>query len=288
MLLKKMLKKIRGINLPPAEHAFRKGCYARSTKGLRESLSKARDEKSFNKLFKGPFPLLELLEKSNFQWALAHDRRWSNWKFGAANNLERSGCLVFVIANLWILFNNSKGVDRKDIKFIRDTIVHKGYRMWKMSKKSPVLNWTKVSLKSLKKKFSEVQEVSTRKEAFSILGKPKGIGGSMYAIDEFLSACCGLEAYVQTRVYDIQEMLDCLHGGNPVIVRVNRGILLQKDPTEGHYAILLGFDENQRAAVLLDSSSKDGIMMVPIEVFIDSMLHDEAMVSAWNTMPSKH
>lgn len=206
--------------------------------------------------------------------------------FGAVNTVEKSGCVAFVAYNLLVLCG-MEGLCSFDE--IVKLAVENGYRMWRFKNSKKVLNLSSISMSGVQEAFSddpEVQACANLKDVEDLLGKPVGIGGSMYFIDEFIGFIGDSKPYTTTRLYTIMSVLDSLSRAIPVPVRVNYGHMLN-DPTktEGHYVILLGFEGDH--AVIVDSSAPDGIYECPSQRFLESMVMDtkKGLTCAWNAVP---
>ena len=174
-----MLNEIRGCNRSPSEHQARKQIYAESGKDLRTSILSMLGRNDFkDMLINGDYPLLEVI-KGKHEFALAQDPRWKDKRFGAVGLVGRAGCLVFTTYNMLYLLGKGKGIS---VQEILEIVVRKGYRMWKFSDRREALNWPEVTLDRIKETYpdEEVQKCTSIEEAVEVLGKPWGIGGSMY------------------------------------------------------------------------------------------------------------
>lgn len=90
-----------------------------------------------------------------------------------------------------------------------------------------------------------------------------------------------------TRIHSISELLDNLKDGIMVPVRVENSIYHDTPfRTGGHYVILVGFIN--KYALVVDTSSKDGINVVPAKRFVNSIVgnHDD-LICAWNLRPCR-
>lgn len=284
-MLDRNYKQIGDMTVSPEEHKFRKQCSALSTKTLCESISSLlRDtDQLFEGLKKGSYPLLERAEKMMGEWVLASDPRWKDWIFGCVNTLEKSGCLPFCALNFLILSGKAHDILPSEIKEFTDDLVEKGYRRWHFANSTKNLGWSEITMDLIRHEFPELKD-NNDEEIREILGKPEGIGGAMLYLDQLLAVYCGLKPYEETRCSTWQEVLNCLYNGSPVPVRIDLGIIGEDASTGGHYATLLGFNNNQEA-VLLDSSADAGIRVVPAERLLKSMIYQKTMVTAWNAMP---
>lgn len=284
-MLDRSYKQIGDMTVSPENHKLRKRCATISTQTLCESISSfLRDTNQlFEGLKKGSYPLLERAEQMMGKWVLASDPRWKDWSFGCANTLEKSGCLPFCALNLLILTRKAYDITPREVKEFTDDLVEKGYRRWHFANSTKNLGWSEINMDLIRHEFPEF-EANNDEEILKILGEPQGIGGAMFYLDQLLAVYCGLKPYEETRCSTWQEVLNCLQDGSPVPVRIDLGISDGNASTGGHYATLLGFNNNQEA-VLLDSSADAGIRVVPAERLLNSMLYPKTMVCAWNTMP---
>ena len=135
------------------------------------------------------------------------------------------------------------------------------------------------------------QEVMTaferdKEEAYQIIGRPLGIGGSMYFLDQLIADTVDKEPYKSTRVWTVGQLLDNLKKGYPVPVRVGNATY-RDDPSlkGGHYVVLIGFENGN--AVLVDSDEPTGIFKCPWERFFSAMIQDQGLISAWDTTGEK-
>ena len=95
--------------------------------------------------------------------------------------------------------------------------------MWKFENRKTVFGWPTITLCKAKKAFSsepQLQECTSLEEAYQIIGRPLGIGGSMYFLDQLIADTVGKEPYKSTRVWTVGQLLDNLKKGYPVPVRV--------------------------------------------------------------------
>lgn len=275
------ISEVRGMQLPFEEHQERQRIYRKSSSQLLSSLREIK-EGELPTYDAADFPLLKFAEEnSKWEIPLASDSRWANKPFGAVNSLEKAGCLVFCVCNMLHLLG-----EKAEVLQVAKVAVEKGFRFWKFQNDPRSFNWDKVTLSKIKEHFPDFSNVDNLEEALKILGKPLGIGGHCYFIDEVISLITGNIPYQETKIYSWQQIVDNLQNGYPVPIRINRGLLMGQKPSEGHYVNLIGMrDQN---VVIVDSSAPEGIIEVQIDRFILAAIHDGNRVTAWCSMPSKH
>lgn len=275
------LNQVRDCNISKSEHQRRKELYAKSGEDLRNSILSQLDKNEFkDMLISGDYPLLDVI-KEKHAVALAQNPIWKDKRFGAVGLVGRAGCLVFTTYNMLYLLGMEKGIS---VQEILEIVVRKGYRMWKFSNRREALNWPEVTLDRIKETYpdEDVQKCTSTEEAEAIIGKPWGIGGSMYFIDEVIAFLAKTRPYEDTRIWSYMEMLDNLHKGIPVPIRVNNAIYKNDESLkQGHYANLVGFDKDGNA-VLVDSHTEGGFYKCPYDSFFRAVIADPGYISAWN------
>jgi len=277
------LKNVRECNRRPSEHQERKEIYSQSGKNLRTSILSQLEKKEFKDLLNsGNYPLLEVIKEKQ-EYALAQDPRWKDKRFGAVGLMGQAGCLVYTTYNMLYLTN--KLDENTSVPAIQEIVENKGYRMWHFSHRKEALNWPEVTLTNIKAQYPEIEEVqkcTSIEDAEKVLGKPCGIGGSMYFLDEVIALVWRMSPYVDTRIWTCFGLLDNLHDGIPVPIRVNNRIYWNDEAKqEGHYTILVGFDKDGNA-VLVDSHTEKGIYKCPYDRFFRAVVADPDLISAWN------
>lgn len=281
---KSILSQVRECDRSYSEHQARKQIYAESGKDLRTSILSMLGRNDFkDMLINGDYPLLEEVIKEKHEFALAQDPRWKDKRFGAVGLMGQAGCLVYTTYNMLYLTNKLE--EQTTVHAIQKTVESKGYRMWRFSDREEALNWPEVTLDKIKAKYSEmecVQKCTSVKDAETILGKPRGIGGSMYFLDEVIAIAFEMKAYADTRIWTTLELMDNLKMGIPVPIRVNNRLYWNAEDMEGgHYTILVGFDQDGNA-VLVDSHTEEGIYKCPYDRFFKAVVQDPGFMSAWN------
>lgn len=278
-----ILSLVRDCDRSPSEHQARKQIYAESGKDLRTSiLSMLERENLKDFLSSSYYPLLDVIKTRN-EFALSQNPQWKDKPFGAVGLMGQAGCLVYATYNMLYLANMID--EETSVPAIQKTVESKGYRMWRFSDREEALNWPEVTLDKIKAKYSEmecVQKCTSVEDAETILGKPRGIGGSMYFLDEVIAIAFKMKAYDDTRIWTTLRLIDNLQMGIPVPIRVNNRIYWNTEDMEGgHYTILVGFDKDGNA-VLVDSHSEEGIYKCPYDRFFKAVVQDPGLMSAWN------
>lgn len=219
---------------------------------------------------------------------LASDPIFSNIKFGAIGTLQSSGCVVFVSAYIIDQFLNR----RFDICEWTDMVVEKGYRFWCFEKYPKVSFSSKnVDLSEAKKKLSgiapEIQNCDNLEKLYEVVGQVKGIGGSMYLIDNVIFELSGGNIYEsmnvilhRTRLCSVSKIVENLISGFMVPIRVNNAIYHDDRTREGgHYVILIGIEDGE--AYVLDSSI--GFVKLPFRRLMKAMVANDGLIAAWDT-----
>ena len=213
--------------------------------------------------------------------------KWHNHPFGAVNTVQKAGCLAFVSKVLLDEFTTHN----EPMEFIIREIEEKHYRSWKLANRSKTLSMPRATVEGIKAAFpndAEIQGCSTLDEIYAVAGEPVGIGGNMFFIDNLLYAISDddspIEIYTDTRIFYVDEILNCLEENCPVPFRVGNNIY-RGDPnaTGGHYATLYGFDKGE--AVIVDSNidQNGGIYRISIQQLFDAMTENPDLVCAWDT-----
>ncbi len=276
------ISKIRECWIPPVEHSNRQLLYSASG-DLLEGSVKTRleylDETEYD-IQHMQFPLLDVIRERH-EFATSDDPRWKDKPFGAVNTVEKAGCLAFTAYNMLYLLGLEQYASMEELL---DTIVQKGYRVWKFENCKEYLSWPKITLSQIKKKYAtrEVKKCTSLEEVYQILGKPVGIGGYMYFLDELIALEADVKPYEDTRLWTVQEMLENLKAGYPVPIRVGNATYRNDETLKGgHYVILVGFRNGR--AVTVDNAVIGGIYECPIEQFFKAVIEDKKKVSGWNT-----
>lgn len=246
-----------------------------------------------------------LLKREYNELAFAKD--YADMPFGIVGTVERAGVLGLYAHNSFYAltstdFYKSNGYIPTVKEFIKDAAT-KGFRMW-CCENFPYISfgWTEIKVKEIKKVFlsnsrflkeatpeviSSLKNAKTPEDVIKVLGRPHGIGGSMYYFDELI-ANFGVRvrdvhpiAYRDTRLHNIHEIFENLWKGIGVIVRVQNSIYLD-DPekVEGRYVTLIGFEGT--TAVLLDSSIEGGIFKCPAERLFKAMIANVGLIGVFD------
>ncbi len=246
-----------------------------------------------------------LLKREYNELAFAKD--YADMPFGIVGTVERAGVLGLSAHNSFYAltstdFYKSNGYIPTVEEFINDAAT-KGFRMW-FCENYPYISfgWTEIKVKEIKKVFlsnsrflkeatpeviSSLKNAKTPEDVIKVLGRPHGIGGSMYYFDELIANFAVRVrdvhpiAYRDTRLHNIHEIFENLWKGIGVIVRVQNSIYLD-DPekVEGRYVILIGFEGT--TAVLLDSSIEGGIFKCPAERLFKAMIANVGLIGVFD------
>ena len=218
----------------------------------------------------------------------ASNPKWKDMPFGPVGTIETAGCVVLTAKVILDYF----GYSDITIEDITRLCVSKGYRMWRFPQLSKSLNLEKISLDAIKKEFpynSEVISCNTLSDLYDKFGKPMGIGGSVYFIDNLISVLSEerekLNIGYDTRIRNINVLFDNLKNGIPVPMRVNNRIYLDNPhKKEGHYVTLIGI--NDGIATVIDTS-KQHFYSLPFERLMQSAITDPDLTCIWDLQPIK-
>ena len=267
------------LNLPhfklsPREHILRQCNHEESAKDLRSSI-----ENYLNSSERRTGVIVDLPDEI----PMASNPKWKNRTFGAVNTVEKSACVAFVSKVI---------LDHFGYKISMLSLLHeierKGYRVWKLEKRSEKLYLSYPDLERIQDYFPDdldIQYCSNLADLYDIAGKPVGIGGSMFLIDNVINYISenDLKIANDTRIHSIDQLFKNIVNGYPVPLRVNNSIY-HDDPkkTGGHYITLFGIVNNQ--AILVDSSldQNSGIVNIPFDRLLKAMIVDENLICAWN------
>lgn len=207
--------------------------------------------------------------------------------FGPVGTVMSSGCVAFVSAYIIEHY-----IDRRlEMRRWINTVVEKGYRSWRFEK-FPKVSFTskEVDLDVVKKKLGTVDpkilECESTEELFQVTGKPEGIGGSMFLIDNVIVQLSkdkvkgDMTSIIEkTRISSVKDIINNLHNGYMVPMRVNNSIYHEDSSrTGGHYVILVGLNNGE--ACVMDSLI--GFKRLPLRRLIEAALADEGLISCWD------
>ena len=214
----------------------------------------------------------------------ASDPSLKDMPFGPVGTIETSGCIVLTAKVILDYFGYSDII----VEDILETCVSKGYRMWKFPKLSKSLNLEKMSLDDIKKEFQNNSEVITCKtlsDLYNKFGKPYGIGGSVYFLDNLIALLSNesekLNIGYHTRIRNINILISNLEKGIPVPMRVNNRIYLDNPHKKGgHYVTL--FAIKYGSAIVVDTSKEKGLYCLPFERLMEAAIEDPDLTCVWD------
>lgn len=220
------------------------------------------------------------------QIVLQSDPIFQNAPFGAVGTLQSAGCVVFVTAYI-ISYYTEKQVD---IIKLGEEVAQKGYRSWKFENFPDSFTNSKIDLKEVHQKLgksdSRILKCMDLESLYKITGKPQGIGGSVFLVDNVIKELWKKEStddikeYIEkTRLDNIWEIYANIRKKVMVPLRVNNSIYYNDVKRKGgHYVILIGFDYGN--AVVLDSLN--GFFRLPFRRLMEAASADENLIAVWD------
>ena len=276
---------LRGFIVTPEEHRARQEAHLRAGEKFRESIKDLGpvDVDDINHMRS----LAERCQEEYFP--LASNPVVKDIPFGPVGTLETSGCVVFVTAQLMKMYDFADG--DVDINEWTKEVVEKGYRSWRFEN-FPKVSFTskEVDLGEVKKKLGmlepKILKCESTEELFQLTGKPEGIGGSMFLIDNVIAQLSKgnisgdmTSILGKTRISSVQDIISNLFNGYMVPMRVNNSIYhADQARTGGHYVILVGLYNGE--AHVLDSLI--GFKRLPFRRLIEAALADESLIACWD------
>ena len=202
--------------------------------------------------------------------------------FGAANTVERAGCVCFV--SYYMMWDYANVRPQFTFEEWVKEVVEKGYRTWKFKNYPGTFTSPKVDIDEVLARFADKADLmccATETQLLDKLGPAVGIGGSMYLLDNVIaeirenSLCKPVE---DTRLTSVSAILNGLEKWTYVPMRVNNGIY-HDDPTmkEGHYVTLYGIED--QTALVWDSSI--GKVRLPFERLMKAAVADKGLIAVW-------
>lgn len=230
---------------------------------------------------------IRLFSKYPHNLILQSDPIFETIPFGPVGTVMSSGCVAFVSAYIIEHY-----IDRRlEMRAWANTVVEKGYRSWRFEN-FPKVSFTsrEVDLDEVKKKLGmlepKILKCESTEELFRLTGKPEGIGGSMFLIDNVIAQLSKgnisgdmTSILGKTRISSVQDVISNLFNGYMVPMRVNNSIY-HADParTGGHYVILVGLYDGE--AHVLDSLI--GFKRLPFRRLIEAALADDGLIACWD------
>ncbi len=207
---------------------------------------------------------------------LASDENWRDVPFGAANDMEHSGCIVFVAKLLLDYYQIQTSV-----LGLKDLIVESGYRAWRFENSSKNFFTPRATLEeALQVLPSSVDKskIKSLEEAIPYTGEPIGVGGMHILLDNIIAEYSGVEPVLKTRLRNVCEVLWNLALDRMVPMLVDNSVYKNSPREKGRHFVILVSVRDQMATVI-DSSI--GYHKIPITQLL------EATTVAWNVPPRK-
>ena len=233
-------------------------------------------------------------------FAYQKDERWANIPFGVVNTIGNAGSLIFCSDDLLILCSSLTGmkVEKPSLSYdnneaaVRELtrlIVQKGYRSWKFKNFPKTLSLPKIKLIAVKEVLAncpEIQKCKSTKEFENFLGKPVGIGGHMFFLDELIALIGkdGTAPYRATRLESFWQIVNNIKYEIPVPMRVNNSIFYgDYSLTGGSYVICVGFENGN--AIVIDANYKHFLRTIPVVTLYHSIVADNGLTCVWDASP---
>lgn len=276
----------------PEEHAKRSSNHQHACKSFVESVKQLNgDYSSFDKLNCGA----ELPDMVPF----ASNPKWKDLPFGAANTCGNAACSALqtsVVLNYLDNIASDKRIFADLTPSVMDVIhelTHKGYRSWKLANKPSTMTEPEATLEGIKKHFpddDEIQKCDDVNKIFEQFGKPEGIGGSIYWLDNVIKLFSFnnyIDIACQTRVHTVENAVENLSNGIVVPIRVQNSVYLgDENHSGGHYVTWFRIEEGM--AVIVDTAMEErcGIYRIPVKQLLDAIVFNPGMAVVWDVEPA--
>lgn len=276
----------------PEEHAKRNNNHRNACKDFVESVKQLSGNYSI-------FDDLECGAELPDMVPFASNPKWKDLPFGAANTCGNASCSALQ-AKVVLNFLDNASSDKRIFADLNPSVLdviyeltHKGYRSWKLANKSGTMIAPVATLEVIKKRFpddDEIQKCQTLNEAFERCGKPEGIGGSIFWLDNVIKLFSfddSIEIAKQTRIHTVSKLINNLSHGIVVPIRVQNSVYLgEENHSGGHY--VTWFRVENGMAVIVDTAMEGscGIYKLPVKQVIEAIVANPGMAVVWNAEPA--
>lgn len=278
----------------PEEHAKRSSNHQNACKSFVESVEQLGGNYSiFDKMNCGA----ELPDMVPF----ASNPKWKDLPFGAVSTCGIASCSALQ-TSVVLDFLDSIVSDKKVFVDLNPSVLdviheltQKGYRSWKLANKSGTMIAPKATLEVIKNRFPDdnnIQDCQTTDEVFEKFGKPEGIGGSIYWLDNVIKLFAfndSIEIAKQTRIHTVDQLINNFSHGIVVPIRVQNSVYLgDKNHPGGHYVTWFRIEDGM--AVIVDTAMEErcGIYKIPVKQVLEAIITNPGMAVVWNIEPAFH
>lgn len=276
----------------PEEHAKRNNNHQNACKDFVESVKQLSGNYSI-------FDDLECGAELPDMVPFASNPKWKDLPFGAANTCGNASCSALQ-AKVVLNFLDSVSSDKRIFADLNPSVLdviyeltHKGYRSWKLANKSGTMIAPVATLEVIKKRFPDddkIQKCQTLNEVFEKCGKPEGIGGSIFWLDNVIKLFGfddSIEIAKQTRIHTVSKLINNLSHGIVVPIRVQNSVYLDEENHSGGQYVTWFRVENGMAVIV--DTAKEGsccIYKLPVKQVIEAIVANPGMAVVWNVEPA--
>lgn len=279
-------------SVTPEEHAKRGKNHTKSCSDFVESVKQlGGDYSSFNELNCGA----ELPDMVPF----ASNPKWKDLPFGAANTCGNAACSALQTSVVLNFLDNIASDKRVFVDLAPSVldIIHeltqKGYRSWKLANKPGTMTEPEATLEVIKKHFpddDEIQKCDDLGKIFEKFGKPEGIGGSVYWLDNVIKLFSfddSIEIAGQTRIHSVEDLIGRISSGIVVPIRVQNSVYLgEENHGGGHYVTWFRIENGTAVVVDTAMESRCGIYRIPVKQVLDAIVVNPGMAVVWDVEPA--
>lgn len=276
----------------PEEHAKRNNNHQTACKDFVESVKQLGDNYSI-------FDDLECGAELPDMVPFASNPKWKDLPFGAANTCGNASCSALQ-AKVVLNFLDSIASDKRVFADLNPSVMnviyvltHKGYRSWKLANKPGTMIAPVATLEVIKKRFpndEDVQKCQTIDEVFEKFGKPEGIGGSIFWLDNVIKLFAfddSIEIAKQTRIHTVSKLINNLSHGIVVPIRVQNSVYLgEENHSGGHYVTWFRIENGMAVIVDTAKESSCGIYKIPVKQVLDAIVTNPGMAVVGDVEPA--
>ena len=229
----------------------------------------------------------------------ANNPKWKDLPYGAANTCGNASCSALqtkVVLDYLDTIASDKRIFADLTPSVMDIIyelTHRGYRSWKLASKPGTMVAPVATLDVIKKRFpndAEIQNCQTLTEVFEKFGNPKGIGGSIFWLDNVIKLFSfddAVEIASQTRIHTVKKVVQNISNGIVVPIRVQNSVYLgDENHPGGHYVTWFRIENGM--AVIVDTAMEErcGVYRIPVKQLLEAILFNPNMAVVWDVEPA--